>query len=157
MVVALAGAVLPSELGKDGAAGAARRFTRWLAGYRPGAEALHPYGSAEIGRLPPSPAAAWSAQLAALDAAARRELGAGFASLGVADRQSLVRVALAGSKLGPMPAPLSASHVAVGLMSHFFGSPEGTDLCYRAQIRKGACRPLATASRQPLPLVGGTK
>jgi hypothetical protein len=155
MVVALAAAVLPSELGRDGAAGAARRFTQWLAGYRAGAEVLHPYGSAEIELLPPSPAAAWRGQLSALDAAARRAHGAGFGSLGIGQRQALVRDALAGATLVGMPAPLSAPHVAVALMSHFHGSPEATDLCYRAQIRKGQCRPLVTSSRQPLPLAGG--
>lgn len=155
MVAALAAAVLPSELGEAGATGAARRFTRWLAGYRARAEVLHPYGSPDITRLPPSPAAAWQRQLSALDVAARRAHGAGLSSLGVQQRQALVRAALVGTKLSRMPDPLAAPHVAVALMSHFFASSEGTDLCYRAQIRKGECRPLATASREPLPLAGG--
>lgn len=155
MVGAIAAAVLPSELGEDGVSGAARRFTKWIAGYRAGAEVLHPYGSAEIERLPPSPAATWRRQCAALDASARRAHGAGFVSLGIGQRQSLVRDALAGTKIAGMPDPLSAPHVAVALLAHFYGSPEGTDLCYRAQIRKGECRPLATSSRQPLPLAGG--
>jgi hypothetical protein len=155
MVVALAAAVLPSELGTDGASAAARRFTQWLAGYRAGAEVLHPYGSPTIERLPPSPATTWHRQLTALDAAARRVHGTGFISLGIGLRQALVRDALAGMKLAGMPAPLSAPHVSVALLSHFHRSAEGTDLCYRAQIRKGQCRPLATSSRQPLPLAGG--
>ena len=43
--------------------------------------------------------------------------------------------------------------VAVALLAHFYESADGIDLCYRAQIGKGTCRPLSQQSRKPLPLM----
>ncbi len=45
-----------------------------------------------------------------------------------------------------------APHIAVALLAHFYASPEATDLCYQVKIGKETCRPLASSSRQPLPL-----
>src|ERR671915_98576 len=50
LVAALAAAVLPSELGAVGITRAAADFQRWVAGYKEGAELVHGYGTAVIGK-----------------------------------------------------------------------------------------------------------
>ncbi len=152
---ALATAVLPGELGADGAGAAARRFSEWIAAYRPGAEALHGYGTGEIVLLPPSPLRRWRAQLAALDDAARAGGHAGLTARSVAERQTIVREALAGTKVGRLGDPLSAPHVVVALLAHWYASPDATDACYGVAIGRQQCRPLVNAVRPPLPLARG--
>jgi hypothetical protein len=154
LLVALAAAVLPTELGDDGSRRAARAFAAWAGGYKAGAELLHGYGSAELRSTPPLPLDAWRRQLAALDADARQLHRAGFAGVGAGDRQALVRQALRGVRVAGMPAPAGATHVAVALLAHFYDSPGATDLCYRARIGRTQCRPLGTSSQRPLPLAG---
>ena len=148
---ALAGAVLPAELGTTRIARVTADFQRWLTGYRAGAELLHGYGAGEIRRQGPSPALKWAGQLRDLDSAARRTSGKGFANIGTQARQDIVRAALAGARPG-LPPVDRAPHIAVGLLSFFYGSPEATDLCYEAQIGRNGCRPLAESSRRPLPI-----
>jgi hypothetical protein len=154
-LMAVATAVLPSELGNDGTARAVREFTRWVADYRAQAEVLHGYGTDELTTLPALPLAAWRTQLAALDQSARSAHGRAFASLGVPERQALVRQALAGRRVTGLPAIATAPHVAIALLTHFYESPDATDLCYGAQIGARQCRPLVHNSRQPLPLARG--
>ena len=48
LLFALANAVLPSEIGAAGARSAATSFEKWVAGYRPGAELNHGYGTDRI-------------------------------------------------------------------------------------------------------------
>ncbi|HEX7120813.1 MAG TPA: gluconate 2-dehydrogenase subunit 3 family protein [Gemmatimonadaceae bacterium] len=148
----LAEAVLPSEIGSDGAARVARGFRDWIAGYREGAELVHPYGSATIRYTGPSPLSRWRTQLAALDRDARTSHGRAFSALTVEERRALVRRALAGSRAQRLSDPLDAEHVALALMSWYFRSPEAADLCYRARIGRHQCRPLVNAPREPLPL-----
>ena len=139
---ALGAAVLPSELGDQGRAAALRRFSAWITGYVPGAELNHPYPAAPVTQLPASPLPAWQQQLRELDAAARAQSPGGFAGLDLPARQALIAQSLAGIKGPDLPLPIDAPHVALGLMTHFFQSPQGTDLCYRAAIGKAMCRPL---------------
>ena len=139
---ALGAAVLPSELGEQGRAAALRRFSAWITGYVPGAELNHPYPAAPVTHLPASPLPAWQQQLRELDAAARAQSPGGFAALDLPARQALIAQWLAGIKGPDLPPPIDAPHVALGLMTHFFQSPQGTDLCYRAAIGKAMCRPL---------------
>lgn len=148
----LAEVVLPSEIGSDGAARAARGFRDWIAGYREGAELVHPYGSANIRYTGPAPVARWRTQLTALDREARNSRGRAFAALTVEERRTLVRTALTGTRTQRLPDPLAAEHVALALMSWYFRSPEAADLCYRARIGRHQCRPLVNAPREPLPL-----
>jgi hypothetical protein len=152
LIAALAQAVLPTELGRDGAARVARDFSRWTAAHRVDAEVLHPYGSADLARTGPLPVAAWHRELAGLDAEARRRFSRGFATLGPDQRAEIVRDSLAHVRLAGMPSALSTQHIAVALLSRFYGSAEATDLCYRARIGREQCRPLINATRQPLPL-----
>ena len=151
-LLALGGAVLPSELGDVGSRRAVAEFERWLDAYRGGAEVLHGYGTAKLERIPPSPQARWTTQLTALDRDARKQHGRPFAQCAVAQRRALVHDRLQREKLGPMPSPAEASHVAIGLLAHFYASAEAADLCYRAEIGRGTCRPLAEQARQPSPL-----
>ncbi|HEU5217888.1 MAG TPA: hypothetical protein VFU23_04475, partial [Gemmatimonadales bacterium] len=149
---ALGVAVLPAELGASGVERAVAEFERWLAGYREGAELLHGYGTGDVHYAGPSPALKWSAQLADLDAAARKRHGASFATRSRAEREALVRAALGGISAGGLPQIDRAPHIALGLLAHFYSSAAAQDLCYRARIGKGTCRPLADSPRRPLPL-----
>ncbi|MBC7897484.1 MAG: hypothetical protein H7066_18845 [Cytophagaceae bacterium] len=147
--------MLPSELGAAGSAKAVREFTKWVAEYRAGAEILHGYGTDELTSLPALPLAAWRTQLAALDTVAQSTHRQGFAALGMAERQGLIRQALEGRRVTAMPGVSAAPHIAVALLSHFYDSADATDLCYGVQIGAKQCRPLVHNSRQPLPLARG--
>jgi hypothetical protein len=151
-ITRLAEAVLPQELGDLGLARVSRGFTQWVAGYRAGAELVHPYGSAEIEFSGESPSRRWITQLDALERAARTAHRRSFAALTVPQRRALVADALADDRSGRLPNPTSARHVAVALLAWFYATPEATDLCYRARIDANQCRPLGQASREPLPL-----
>ena len=151
-LAALGAAVLPSDLGADGTTRVVADFQRWMAGYRPGAEANHGYGTGRIERVPTDPRPRWNAQLAALDTDARRSGGQSFAALPRERRQALVRAALAGERGEALPSPLAARHVALALLAHFYDSPAATDLCYNARIGRQQCRPLAAQRDQPVAL-----
>jgi hypothetical protein len=149
----LAQAVLPAELGTAGIERAVNEFAAFIAGYRPGAEAIHPYGSERLGRVPEFSPAPWLAQLRALDAAARSRHGRAFADIAVADRTALVQDALASLNVGArIGARLAAPHVALGLLTHFLDSPAATNLAYQRVIDPRQCRPLAASPQIPVPL-----
>lgn len=149
---ALGAAILPSEMGQARLEIASDAFWRWMNGYREGAELLHPYGSPRIGYAAALPVANWATQLNALDRAARDKHKKAFAALNVNERQALVRDALSDFKGERLPNVVSAPHVALGLLAHFYDSSDATDLCYHARIGRNKCRPLAQNGRKPLPL-----
>jgi hypothetical protein len=149
----LGAAVLPSELRSAGIDRIVTAFERWLAGYREGVELVHGYGSGELRVTGPSPALRWSSQLRELVAAAQRQHGASFDRLELSARQDLIRAALQGERLGGLPQVDRASHLVIGLLAFYFGSPEASDLCYQARIGANSCRSLADAERRPLPLL----
>src|SRR5437016_2392672 len=151
---ALGDVVLPSELGATGAARVVESFRRWMIEYREHAELTHGYGTSRIRYSGPTPVTRWTSQLDALDAAARKQGGASFASLPTERREKLVRAALAGVRVDRLPAVGDADHVAVALLAHFYASPAATDLCYGVAIGRESCRPLGQSARQPLPLHG---
>jgi len=155
-LVALGDAVLPAELGARGIATAVAEFERWMAAYRPGAEANHGYGTGKIDRTPADPRPQWRSQLAALDSEARRSGGQSYAALPRDRRQALVRSALAGERGDTLPNPLLAKHVALALLAHFYDSAAATDLCYQAQIGRQQCRPLAAQREKPVELARRT-
>jgi hypothetical protein len=148
-------AVLPAELGDIDIARVSRAFSRWVAAYPQGAELSHPYGSATIRFAGGSPVGRWRPQLDALQRAADGRFGRPFASISRDQRRELVQAALADERVERMPSPLAAGHVALALLAWYFTTPEATDLCYRARINAGSCRPLLTSGREPLPLVRG--
>ena len=125
-----------------------------MAGYREHVELTHGYGTSRIRYSGPTPVTRWTSQLDALDAAARKQGGASFASLPTERREKLVRAALAGVRVDRLPAVGDADHVAVALLAHFYASPAATDLCYGVAIGRESCRPLGQSARQPLPLHG---
>lgn len=149
LLMALANAVLPTELGAAGIERVTAAFVTWLAGYRPLAERPHGYGTEVIERLPSNPAPAWAAQLVALDTAARERFSRPLAALSADRAADIVRSALTAEQIDPMPAPIEAGHVALGLLAYFYQSPEAADLCYRASIGRYRCRPLASSPALP--------
>ncbi len=149
---ALGAAILPSELGDAGTTAAVDAFQRWISGYREQRELVHGYGTSALSYSGPTPATKWAAQLSALNRGARTNGSRSFASLTVDQRRAMVRADLDGLRITSMPAVGNAPHVAVALLSHWYGSTNATDRCYRASIGKMQCRPLAASSRAPLPL-----
>jgi hypothetical protein len=153
-LLALGEVLLPSNaLGKAGVARAVNAFRDWGAGYRENAELNHGYGTSRLRTTGPTPMTRWTAQLDALDAAAKSSHQKPFRALTVADRTALVRKALEGQRVDRMPQVVDAQHVALAMLAHFYDSPVATDLCYDAQIGKETCRPLAAQARKPLPLM----
>lgn len=90
----------------------------------------------------------WQAQLEALDLEARHRHGSVFAGLDAARRESLLRSRLGGAGAG-LPGLLEAGHVALALLTHWFGSADALDRCYGRHIGLRACRGIATAPREP--------
>jgi hypothetical protein len=153
---ALGEAVLPTQLGRAGITRAVAAFRDWGTGYREDAELVHGYGTSRLRATGPTPVTRWASQLDALDAAAQSKYTRSFKVLTVAQRADLVREALQGERLDRMPNVADASHVAVALLAHFYGTSGAADLCYQAHIGNQTCRPLAQQARKPLPLAGGT-
>src|SRR6058998_511762 len=60
---ALAEAILPSELGREGVARVTRDFQRWIDNYREHAEIVHGYGTSALRFTRASPRAKWAVQL----------------------------------------------------------------------------------------------
>ena len=149
---ALAEVVLPSTLGSAGITAEVHAFQRWIAGYREGVELLHGYGTSTLEFAGPTPATRWAQQLDALDAAARKTDGRRFAALSLEGRRQLVEGALVALKAERLPPLTIAPHVALALLTHFYGGAAASDLCYEARIGKQQCRPLAQSPRKPLPL-----
>jgi hypothetical protein len=149
----LAQAVLPGELGPAMMERAAGEFARWIAGFRAGEETLHPYGSERLGATGASPVAAWTAQLAALEAAAQAKHTRAFRDVAVSDRRALVEAALATVQVGARPPAVAAApHVAIGLLAHFLESKDAPNLAYGRVIDAKQCRPLADSPKMPVPL-----
>jgi hypothetical protein len=115
---------------------------------------MHGYGYSDIRYLPPDPAPAWRAQLAALDVLARKSKQMPFARLSVDDRRELLGIALKGHGGERIPAPLDATHVAIALLAHWASSPDAWDLALGAKVLPGTCRVLGDAVPKPLPITG---
>ena len=103
LLAALGEALLPESLGAAGRAKAVREFREWIAGYSPVSEEMHGYGYAEIRYTPADPLPGWNAQLRGMDLLARRQFGAGFASLKAEPRDTIVRGQLAAVRTGRLP------------------------------------------------------
>ena len=149
----LADAVLPESLTAAQRRQATDAFVSWIDGYQPVAEEMHGYGYADVRYLPPDPAPAWRAQLDALDLLAQRTRAMSFASLRIDQRREILSMALRRERGGDrLPAPLSAPHVAIALLSHWASGPGAWNLAFGADVSPGTCRPLVEASRRPLPI-----
>ena len=151
---AVAEAVLPSELGEKGRDVAIGQFVAWADAYDPVAEEMHGYGYSDIRYLPPDPAPAWRAQLAALDLLARRSRQKPFARLARDVRRELLGIVVKGEGGERLPSPLEAKHIAIALLSHWASSPDAWDLALGAKVMPGTCRVLGDANAKPLPIMG---
>ena len=152
---ALGEAILPSAIGRDGAARVVRDFQRWLDNYREHAEIVHGYGTSALRFTRPSPRAKWALQIEQLgrrtsDVGRQR----GFASLSPGSRRSIIAQELKDERLERMPDVASAPHVAIGLLAFFYGTSDAADLAYEAKIGRDQCRPLAASPHKPLPIAG---
>jgi len=152
---ALAEAILPSELGREGAGRVARDFQHWIDNYREHAEIVHGYGTSALRFMRASPRAKWAAQLERLGNG-KSEMGNGrpFKSLSLEQRRAIVVSEIKDEKVDRMPDVASASHVALGLLAFFYGSSDAADLAYEAKIGREQCRPLAASPRKPLAIAG---
>ena len=153
-VRAIGRTILPTELGVHGQDRVTEGFRQWLRGFRPDPEMAAGWGSAEIPHGPPDPAERWSEQLTRLDQVSLQVHGVAFADLRQEARLSILRTEIREEFL-PLRSPADAHHVAVGILSYFYRSPEATNLCYRAEIHSGSCRDLSTAGTKPDPLQSG--
>jgi len=158
LLAALGEALLPESLGAAGRAHAVRAFREWIAAYLPVSEEMHGYGHAEITYTVADPAPGWNAQLQGMDLLAKKQFGAGLASLRPDKRDTLVRAQLASVRNGRLPAnPLTAPHVAVALLAHWAASSEAVDFAYGVRIGRDNCKSLADSPHKPLPLASGGK
>src|SRR5687767_10061774 len=148
LLTALAEVVLPAER-TPGTQRPVERFERWVSNYRPGAEVNHGYGTGRIERTPADPWPAWRAQLHSLEAQAQNQHERSFTEVSIADRTAIVTAQLDALGADRIPTVLTASHVALALLSWFLSTSEANDLCYRARIGKEYCRPLGTISARP--------
>jgi hypothetical protein len=146
---ALGLAILPAELTEPQRRRVVAGFRRWLDEYQEGAEVNHPYGSSRLSVTGPTPATRWMPQLDALEAAARKSHGSGFAAVARDQQRALVREALASERATGIQAPERANHVAAALLGYFFTSSQATDLCYLAPIGRNTCRPLTKSPQRP--------
>lgn len=141
--------VLPSDCDRPAAVAA---FMRWIRNYHEGADMDHGYGFTRIRATGPSPAKNYSAQFAALDAAARAAGAANFAAAALSARRTIIEKALADAKIERLPQRPTGAHVAADLMAHYFHSPDAEDLCYEAAIGRDSCRGLPGSEKAPAPL-----
>jgi hypothetical protein len=148
LLTEIAAIVLPSALGRRGAAEAAEQFVGWIRNYRPGADLGHGYGSTRLRVASARPGANYAAQLRAIerDAASR---GGPFATRPAEARRAVVESALAGAGIQRLTARPSGAHVVADLMGFYFYSSAAQDLCYGAAIERDACRGLPGSDRPP--------
>jgi hypothetical protein len=153
-LTAIAGVVLPSELGAAERQRVVDRFVAWVANYREGADMGHGYGASTLRALSgPSPALRYPERFASLDAAARDRGAATFVALAPAARREVVEKLLNEPRpINRLPAQPTGANLIADLMSSYFMSAEAWDRCYRVQIGRDSCRPLDDSAGQPRPL-----
>ena len=150
---AIAEVVLPSVLTAVERADAVRGFAEWVAGYRPGADAGHGYGTTRLRRTAPSPASVYPDQLAALEAAAKTEGAASLSALAIDARRRIIEAALTTpARVTQLPSQPNGVHVIADFMGRFFHGPTGYNLAYRAAIDRDDCRGLDGSDAPPAPL-----
>lgn len=150
---AIAEVVLPSTLTPGERGDAVTAFVEWVAGYRPGADAGHGYGTTRLRRTGPSPASAYPDQLAALEAAALAEGVASLSVLPLDARRRLIEAALTTpTRVTQLPSQPTGVHIISDFMGQFFHGQTGYNLAYRAAINREECRGLDGSDAPPAPL-----
>jgi hypothetical protein len=133
----VAGAVLPSALGKARTDALASGFVEWFSAYKPGAEMSTGYGFPRIQVLPGNPSAHYAGQL--------RELAPKLA----AGKREAITAALEESKVDRIPQRPDGKHVVSDLMSYFYTSSDGQDFLYGVAIKRDHCRGLSNSGDRP--------
>jgi hypothetical protein len=151
MLHAIGPTVLPASLGAPRVREVVDRFVEWTKGYREGVPTSHGYGHPVLTRTKASPVPDYVAQLASLDAAAKRKGGA-FQALDLETRRALLDEALTAAGVRNIPGRPTGQHVASDLMASWFRSSEANDQVYRAAIGRQTCRPVQITTRRPVPL-----
>lgn len=150
---AVADAVLPSALTADERQAAVTVFMDWVANYREGAEIGPGYGATRLRTTGPPPTAAYPAQLAALEAAARAAGAASLSALDLTGKRVVIDAALTTpQRVTQLPARPSGVHVVADFMGLYFHGPQGYNLAYRAAINREDCRGLAGSEQAPAAL-----
>jgi hypothetical protein len=153
MLHAIGPTVLPASLGAPAVKAAVDRFVEWTRGYREGVPTSHGYGDPVLTRTKASPVPDYVAQLASLDAAAKRKGGA-FQALDLETRRAVLDEALTAAGVRNIPGRPSGQHVVSDLMASWFRSSAANDQVYRAAILRQTCRPMQMTTRRPEPLKG---
>jgi hypothetical protein len=144
----LAEVVLPSSPGAAHPEDIAAQFEEWISNYPAGADAGYGYGITRLRVLGPNPSAHYAEDLRQLYMGAQAK-GSSFVALSGEEKRSLVASALTAAGVTSIPPHPSGQHVASDLMSFFYSSSEGEDLCYNAAIRRKYCRGLAGSDQRP--------
>jgi hypothetical protein len=146
----LAAVVLPESLGRAATDTIADQFARWVREYRPSADMTPGYGFPRLRKKPPSPAAAYLAQLdqIASEALTQPDLAA--------KRRQLAE-SIQGAKISNLPQIPDGTHVAVDLMSFYFQGSEANDLAHNAAIGRDQCRGLRDSGIEPSHLGGANR
>ncbi|MEO6222187.1 MAG: hypothetical protein ABIP90_02980 [Vicinamibacterales bacterium] len=146
----VADVVLPSTLSTEDRQLAVTLFLEWTTNYREGAEVGPGYGSPRLRTTGPSPTAAYPAQLAALEAAARATGVSSFSALGLDARRAVIETALTSpQRVTQLPTHPAGVHVVADFMGLFFHGQQGYNLAYRAGINRDECRGLAGSEKAP--------
>jgi hypothetical protein len=148
---ALAPVVLPSSLGRRGIALWTDRFLARLQQHRADVPMDGGYGRPVLRRTPESPAPRYIEQLAALEKAAESQ-GQVFGRMTADAKRALIEDALRNAHVEQLPDIPNGQHIVSDLMAFYFRSSDANDECYRAQIGRETCRPLAAVTRRPRPL-----
>ena len=133
----VAGAVLPSALGKSRTDALAAGFVEWFSAYKPGTEMSTGYGFPRVQVLPRNPSGHYAGQL--------RELAP---NIGTGKREAIA-AALEKSKVDRIPQRPDGKHVVSDLMSYFYTSSDGQDFLYGVAIARDDCRGLANSGDRP--------
>jgi hypothetical protein len=149
---AVADVVLPSSLTVEERQMAVTLFVEWVANYREGAEVGAGYGVTRLRTTGPAPTAAYPAQLAALEAAARATGAASFGGASLEVRRGAIEAALTSpQRVTQLPAHPAGAHVVADFMGLYFHGPQGYNLAYRAAINREDCRGLVGSELAPAP------
>ena len=147
----IAPTVLPATLGDTRVREIADRFVAWTRGYREGVALIHGYGHPRLQKSGASPVPGYITQLASLAAEARTR-GTRWGALDGETRRSLLDAAFVKAGVRGLPPRPLGQHVVADLMAFYFRSSEANDDCYKAQINREVCRPIAITTRKPAAL-----
>ena len=147
-LAAIAEVVLPAEADRKAAVAAFTRLDRELQGRGRYRSRLREHPNPQHRAVP---ARNYPAQLAALDVAAKARDVSSFAGATPELRRIIVEAAIAEAKIDRLPARPTGGHIATDLMGHYFNSAAASDLCYRAEIGRDACRGLPGSENKPAP------